>query len=173
MRRKAHHLMYPGKPYVDDSSPPALQRGGSLRQPPRGIMQFMPSNYNWTLRSPNGPRPGLGTIEQMQKMKLPAKMSASQAAKLSAPQAAKMSAPQAAKMSAPQAAKMPAPQAVKMSAPKAEIPGRPVNAAMEPYKPYVRPAGQYAMQVGRPYGAGLRYEPSNPVKDAIHKYDRM
>jgi len=32
--------------------------------------------------------------------------------------------------------------------PNAGIPGRPVNAATEPSKPYVRPAGQYAMQAG-------------------------
>ena len=44
MRRKAHHLMWPGKPYVDDRPSPALlQRGGSLRQTPGGVMQDRPS----------------------------------------------------------------------------------------------------------------------------------
>jgi len=141
MRRKAHHLMWPGKPYVDDRPPPALpQRGGSLRVP-RGIMPFMPSNYNWTVRSPNRPRPGVGTIEQPQVMK--------------------------------PSAKMPAPHAVKVSAPNPGIPGRPVNAAIEPNKPYVRPAGQYAMPAGRPYAAGVKYEPAKPVKDAVNRFGKM
>jgi len=141
MRRKAHHLMWPGKPYVDDRPPPALlQRGGSLRQTPRGVMQFMPPLYNRSMRSPNRPQPGMGTTEQLQMMK--------------------------------PSAKMPAPHAVKVSAPNAGIPGRPMNAATEPNKPHVRPAGQYAMQAGRPCAAGVRYEPAKPVKDVIHKFER-
>jgi len=140
MRRKAHHLMWPGKPYVDDRPSPALlQRGGSLRQTPRGVLQHMPSNYNWTVRSPNRPQPGMSSRGQLQ-MK--------------------------------PAANVPSPNAVKVSAPNAGSPGRPVNAAREPYKPSVRPAAQYAMQAGRPYAAGVRYEPAKPVKDAIQKFER-
>jgi hypothetical protein len=41
MRRKAHHLMWPGKQYVDDRPPPALlQREDSLRQMPQGERQY-------------------------------------------------------------------------------------------------------------------------------------
>jgi hypothetical protein len=76
MRRKAHHLMWPGKPYVDDRPPPGLlQRQGSL-----------PSNYNWTVRSSNRPQPGMGTRGQLQ-MKPAAKMPAPNAVKVSAPNA--------------------------------------------------------------------------------------
>ena len=133
--------MWPGKPYVDERPPPALPpRGGSLRQP-RGVLQFMPSNYNWTVSSPNRSRPGLGAIEQLQ-------MSRS-------------------------SAKMPAPPAVKFSAPKAGIPGRPVNAATEPSKPYVRPAGQYAMQAARPLAAREEYEQTKQVKDVRHRFEGM
>jgi len=135
MRRKAHHLMWPGKPFVDDTPTPALlQRGGSMRQTPRGVMQYMPSNYNWTVRSSNRPQPGMGSRGQLQ-MK-------------------------------------PAPNALKVSAQNAGSPGGPVDAAREPYKPLVRPAGQYAMQAGRPYAAGVRYEPAKPVRDAIHRFER-
>ncbi|KAJ4448943.1 hypothetical protein ANN_00335, partial [Periplaneta americana] len=45
IRRKAHNLMWPGKPYVEEKPAPApvgFQRGGSMRlQRPRGVMQFM------------------------------------------------------------------------------------------------------------------------------------
>jgi hypothetical protein len=58
------------------------------------------------------------------------------------------------------ATNVPAPNVVKVSAPNAGSPGRPVNAAREPYKPSVRPAAQYAMQVGQPYTAGVQYEPA-------------
>ena len=140
MRRKAHQLMWPGKPYVDDRPPPALlQRGGSLRQIPRGVMQYMRSNYNWTVRSPNRPQLGMGTREQLQRKPF---------------------------------TKMPAPNAVKVSAPNPGSPGRPVDAAREPYKPSVSPAAQYAMQAGRPYAAGVRYEPAKPVKDAIQRFEK-
>jgi len=140
MRRKAHHLMWPGKPYVDDRPPPALlQREGSLRQTPRGVMQFMSSNPYGTVRSSNRLQPGMGSRGQLQMMP---------------------------------AAKMPAPNAVKVSAPNAGNPGRPVDAAREPYKPSVRLAGQYAMQAGQPYAAGVRYEPAKPVKDAIQRFER-
>jgi hypothetical protein len=135
MRRKAHHLMWPGKPYVDDRPTPALlQREGSLRQKPRGVMQYMPSDYNWTVRSSNRPQPGMGSRGQLQ-MK-------------------------------------PAPNALKVSAQNAGSPGRPVDAAREPYKPPVRPAGQYAMPAVRPYAAGVRYEAAKPVKDAIQRFER-
>jgi hypothetical protein len=70
------------------------------------------------------------------------------------------------------AAKMPAPNAVKVSAPNAGSPGRPVDAAREPYKPPVRPAAQYAMQAGKHYAAGVRYEPAKPVKDVIQRFER-
>jgi hypothetical protein len=70
------------------------------------------------------------------------------------------------------AANVPAPNAVKVSAPNPGSPGRPVNAAREPYKPSVRPAAQYPMQAGRPYAAGVRYEPAKPVKDAIQRFER-
>jgi len=133
--------MWPGKPYIDERPPPALpQRGGSLRQPPRGVMQYMPSNYNWTVRSPNRPQPGRATLEQLQ-MK--------------------------------PAAKLPAPNALKMSVPNDGSPIRPQDAAREPYKPYERPAGRYALQAGRPVAAGVRYEPAKPVKDAIQRFERM
>ena len=105
-----------------------------MRQMPRGVMQYMPSNYNWTVRSSNRPQPGMGSRGQLQ-MK-------------------------------------PAPNALKLSAQNAGSPGRPVDAAREPYKPSVRPAGQYAMQAGRPHAAGVRYEPAKPVKDAIHRFER-
>jgi hypothetical protein len=137
MRRKAHNLMWPGKPYVDDRPPPALlQREDSLRQMPRGVMT---SNYYWTVRSPNRSQPGMSTRGQLQ-MK--------------------------------PADKVPAPNAVKVSAPNAGSPGRPVNAAREPYKPSVRPTAPYAMQARLPYAAGVRHEPAKPVKDAVQRFDR-
>jgi len=71
------------------------------------------------------------------------------------------------------AAKMPAPNAVKVSVPNAVIPGRPVDAAKEPYTPYVRAAGQYAIQARQPYTAGVWYELAKPVKDAIQRFERM
>ena len=135
MRRKAHQLMWPGKPYIDDRPRPALlQREGSLRQTPRGVMQFMSSNPYGTVRSSNRLQPGMGSRGQLQMM--------------------------------------PAPNAVKVSAPNAGSPGRPVDAAREPYKPSVRLAGQYAMPAGRAYAAGVRYEPAKPVKDAIQGFER-
>jgi len=36
----------------------------------------------------------------------------------------------------------------------------------------VKPAVQYAMQAGRPYVAGVRYELAKPVKDAIQRFER-
>ena len=82
MRRKAHHLMWPGKPFVDDR-PALLQREGSLRQMPWVVMQNVPSCHNWTVHSPNRRQPGMGSRGQLQ-MKPAAKMPAPNAVKVSA-----------------------------------------------------------------------------------------
>jgi hypothetical protein len=133
MRRKAHHLMWPGKPYVAERPPPALfQREGSLRQVPRGVAQYMPSNHYGSMRLPNRPQIGMGASRQLQP-----------------------------------AAKQPAPNAVRVN-----VPVRSPDAAREPYKPSVKPAAQYAMQVRQPYAAGVRYEPAKPVKDAVQRFER-
>jgi hypothetical protein len=63
MRRKAHDLMWPDKPYV---APALLQREGSLRQVPRGVMQYMPSSHNRRVPSPNRPQQGMGSSGQLQ-----------------------------------------------------------------------------------------------------------
>ena len=84
MRRRAHNLMWPGKPYVDV---PHLQKGGSLRQMPRGVLQYMPFNHNLTVRSPNRPQLGIGTNGQLPK-KPAAKVPAPNAVKVPVPNAA-------------------------------------------------------------------------------------
>jgi len=135
MRRKAHHLMWPGKPYIDDRPRPALlQREGSLRQMPRGVMQFMSSNPYGTVRSSNRLQPGMGSRGQLQMM--------------------------------------PAPNAVKVSAPNAGSPGRPVDAAREPYKPLMNPDAQYFTQTRQSKAAGVEYEPTRPVQNAIQRFER-
>lgn len=62
MRRKAHYLMWPHKPYVGDQTAPSFQRGGSYRQQPRGILQYMSPKGSETMRLPNRAlqRPGIG-----------------------------------------------------------------------------------------------------------------
>jgi hypothetical protein len=85
MRRKAHHLMWPGKPYVPDKLPPApLQRDGGLRQTPRGVMHFLHSNPYGTVRSPNRPQLGMGSSGQL-KIQPAAKVPAPNAVRLSTP----------------------------------------------------------------------------------------
>jgi hypothetical protein len=136
MRRKAHDLMWPGKLYVPDKPPPAfLQRDGSLRQIPKGVLQDMPSNHNRRFSSPNRPQLGMGSSGQLQIQP---------------------------------AAKVPSPNRVR----RVSAPGRPQDAAREPYKPLVKPTAQYAVQPRQPYAAGVQYESAKPVKDAIQRFER-
>jgi hypothetical protein len=62
MQRKAHYLMWPQKPYVREQTAPSFQRGGSLRQQPRGVLQYMSPKGGETWRLPNRApqRPGIG-----------------------------------------------------------------------------------------------------------------
>lgn len=62
MRRKAHYFMWPQKPYVGEQTAPSFQRGGSLRQQPRGVLQYMSPKGGQTMRLPNRApqRPGIG-----------------------------------------------------------------------------------------------------------------
>jgi len=130
MRRKAHQLMWPGKPYIDDRPPPA---------------------------------PGIDSRGQPQ---------IKSAAKIPSPNAAKIPAPNAGKMPPPNAAKVPAPNAVKESAPNAGSPGRPVDEAREPYKPLMNPDAQYFTQTRQSKAAGVEYEPTRPVQNAIQRFER-
>jgi hypothetical protein len=116
----------------------------------------MPSNYNWTVRSPNRLQPRIDATGQQQlkpTLKVPA--------------------PNAARLSAPNAARVSTPNAARVSAPNAGSPVGPQNAARDLYKPSVKPAAQHGMEVRKGYTGGVRYEPAKPVKDVVKGFEKM
>lgn len=79
MRRKAHNLMWPGTPYVEQklaTPSPSFQRASSLRQGPRGVLQFMTHKRTGSAQSlnkiPSPPGTGEGA-EWNRPMKLAAR----------------------------------------------------------------------------------------------------
>jgi len=123
MRRKAHHLMWPGKLYIDDWAPsaPGIDSRGQLQMNTAQNAAKMPAPNAAKVPAPKTTQmPGPNAAE----MPTPnaAKVPASNAAKMPAPNAAKVPAPNAAEIPAPNAAKVPAPNAAKVPAPNADVP---------------------------------------------------
>jgi len=152
MRRKAHNLMWPGKPYVEErlaSQSQSFQRAGSLRQPPRGVMQFMRPKHIESTHSQNRlhqlPKRG---VEGYNPMK-PALNPGNAASPLS-------------------------PRLANVAMPGANLGGLsvpPIFGTVS-HGATVRPNVQHSVPARQLYNAGVRYEQGKPVKDVIHAFEK-
>jgi hypothetical protein len=189
MRRKAHYLMWPHKPYVEEQTAPSFQRGGSLRQQPRGILQYMSLRGIQTVRAPHRALQQQGIGADGQTVRAPYRALQQQGIgtdgqTVRSPYKALLQqqgigtdgqtvrAPYRALQQQGTGANRDRLQSplVKQSVSLKAAPSP--NAARVPYKPLAGPSDKYSMYSRSPNGAGVRYEAAKPVKDAVRVFEK-
>jgi hypothetical protein len=144
--------MWPHKPYVEEQTAPSFQRGGSLRQQPRGVLQYMSLKGGQTVHVPNRAlqQQGIGT----DRVRLQSPL---------AKQPELLRAAYGINPPSPNAAGVPYKQLLGPPSP---------NAARIPYKQLLGPSDKYSMYSRPPNSAGVRNEAVKPVKDAVRAFEK-